>query len=162
MISKAVEQAFNEQFNKELASAYIYAAMAADFESKNYSGFARWMTAQAKEEVEHAQKFYHFLLERGGRPLYDTVEKPQESWASVREVFEHALKHERFITKSIDELVNTARKHDDKASEVFLQWFVSEQIEEESTVESILAKFDLAGEDNRGLYLLDKELGARG
>ena len=162
MISKAVEQALNDQFNKELSSAYIYAAMAADFESKNYSGFARWMTAQAKEEVEHAQKIYHFLLERGGRPLYDTVEKPQESWASVREAFAHALKHERFITKSIDELVNTARKHDDKAAEVFLQWFVSEQVEEESTVESILAKFDLAGEDKRGLYLLDKELGARG
>ncbi len=161
MVKPSIEKAFNEQMNKELASAYIYAAMAADFAVKNYNGFSRWMIAQAKEEMAHAQKFYEFLLERGGRPLYDTLGKPQETWNSVRAAFEHALKHEQFITKSIDELVNLARKEDDKAAEIFLQWFVSEQVEEEDSVETVLAKFEMAGEDNRGLYLLDKELGSR-
>ncbi len=161
MIKKTMEQALNEQMNKEISSAYIYAAMAADFAVQDYNGFSSWMIAQAKEEMAHAQKFYTFLLERGGRPLYDTVQKPQESWPSIRAAFEHALKHEQFITKSIDELVNLARKEDDKPSEIFLQWFVTEQVEEESTVESILTKFGQAGEDNRGLYLLNKELGAR-
>ncbi len=161
MLKKEMEQALNEQMNKEFTSAYIYAAMAADFAAKDYNGFSRWMIAQAREEMGHGQKIYHFILERGGRPLYDSIEKPQEQWDSVLAVFEHALKHERFITKSIDELVNLSRKLDDKATEIFLQWFVSEQVEEESNVESILVKFEQAGLDNRGLYLLDKELGAR-
>ncbi len=161
MMNKQIEAALNEQFNKELGSALIYAAMAADFSVKGYNGFAKWMTLQAKEETEHAYKIYNFILDRGGRPVYDALEKPQESWEGPVKIFEAALAHEQFITKSIDDLAGLARKLDDKAAEVFLQWFISEQVEEESTVETILDSFSLMGVDKRGLYLLNKELGAR-
>ncbi len=161
MIDKQMEDALNVQFNKELASALIYAAMAADFSVKGFNGFARWMTLQAKEETSHAMKFYEFILDRGGRPVFSAMEKPQESWNSPQEAFEAALAHEQFISKSIDELAGLARKLDDKAAEVFLHWFISEQVEEESTVESILDTFSLIGSNAQGIYMLNKELGSR-
>lgn len=161
MMDKQMLDALNVQFNKELASALIYAAMAADFAVKNFNGFARWMTLQAQEETSHAMKIYEFILDRGGRPVYEAMEKPQQSWDSPQKAFEAALAHEQFITQSIDELAGLARKLDDKPAEVFLHWFISEQVEEESTVETILGKFDLIGSNANGLYMLDKELGSR-
>lgn len=161
MIKKEMLDALNEQMAKEIGSAYLYGAMSADFSVNDWNGFARWMMSQAKEEMSHGQKIYEYILERGGRPVFTALEKPQESWDSPKAAFEASLKHEKFITSSIDGLVNLARKIDDKATEYFLQWFVTEQVEEESTVEGILAKFDKFGDKNQGLFLLDRELGAR-
>jgi ferritin len=161
MIQKEILAALNDQMNKELFSAYLYAAISADFAAEDWNGFAHWMTAQAKEEMEHAQKIYEFTLDRGGRPVFAALDKPQETWDSPKAAFEASLKHEQFITASIDELVNVARKLDDKAAEIFLQWFVTEQVEEEASVEAVLAKLERIGDHGQGMFMLDRELGAR-
>lgn len=154
-------QALNVQFGKELSSAYLYAAMSADFSVKGRNGSARWFFLQSKEELDHARKIYEYILERGGRPVYAPMDKPQESWDSLKSALEASLAHEKFITKSILELVDLAREQKDTPTEIFLQWFVSEQLEEEAQVEGILTTIDLVGDNKNGLFMLDRELGAR-
>ncbi len=153
--------ALNDQFAKERNSAYLYEAMATDTIYKNRKGIGSWFIRQAQEELVHASKIHDYILERGGKPVFELLGKPQESWESLREVFEATLAHERFISESIISLVKKARELDDTPTELFLSWFVTEQVEEESTVEEILVKLDQVGEDNRGVYMLDRELGAQ-
>ena len=130
MISKEMEKALNEQINKETYSAYLYFSMAAYFESENFEGMASFMKAQAGEELEHAMKIYDYVNEQGGRVVLEAIEKPQTNYKGALEIFEMSLKHEKFITASINKLVDQAIKENDHATRTFLSWFVTEQVEE--------------------------------
>ncbi len=161
MLSEKMQEALNTQINKELYSSYLYLSMAAWCESVNLSGFANWMTIQAREEVSHTEKFFGYLNERGGRVLLQPIEGPPVEWGSVFEVFEQVLEHERLVTGLIHGLVKLARSEDDYATEAFLQWFVSEQVEEEATASGVVEELKLAGEKGSGLFMLDREMGTR-
>ena len=113
MLTETVEKALNEQINKELFSAYLYLSMAADFESKNLAGFAKWMKAQSAEELNHAMKLFNYVLERGGHVELMAIEKPQQTWESPLKVFQDAYDHERFITQSIYSLLEIAQSAKD-------------------------------------------------
>lgn len=160
-IQKKMIDALNVQMNKEMFSAYLYMAMSADCKVKGWNGASRWFFAQAQEELAHARKFYEYILDRGERPVFDKMDKPQESWETLKSAFEAAMEHEKFISASILELVGLAKDLGDVPTEIFLQWYVTEQIEEEASVDEILTKFSQVSETGNGLYMLDKELGAR-
>ena len=161
MLSKKVEKALNDQLNMEYSSAYVYQAMAAYFSDINFSGFAVWMDNQAEEERTHARKIYDYILERGGKVALSEIRAPKSQYKSALEAFEDSLKHEKAVTKSIEKLYVLAKDEKDFGTEVFLQWFITEQIEEESTVESIIDKFKMLEGTNTALYLLNNELGSR-
>ncbi len=160
-LTKAMTDAINKQFNEELNSAYLYESMAADFYSKNLPGFAAWMTAQAGEERMHAQKLHHYLDENGERVYYAAIPEPQAKWANPLDSIGAALKHEKYISACIHDLVRVARKEDDIATEAFLTWYVTEQVEEESTAQSLIDKLEMVGDNKFGLYQLDKEVSTR-
>ncbi len=161
MLSEKMQEALNGQINAELYSAYLYLSMSAYFTSINLPGFANWMRVQAQEEMFHASKFYDFVNERGGRVILKEIAGPPAEFDSPLAVFEATLGHERKVTGLINELVNTAIEEKDHASHIFLQWFVSEQVEEESTAEGILQRLKLIGDDKSGLFMIDAELGQR-
>lgn len=160
MDEKLVKQ-LNRQIAEEINSAYLYLAMAADFEEKDLPGMAGWMYSQYHEEMEHAQKIYKYIIERGDRVILGEINKPQESWDSPEAVFEASLKHEKYITGCIGKLYKLAVEVDDVATQIFLQWFITEQVEEEANVDAVLKKLAMLGNNPNGLYMLDKELGAR-
>jgi ferritin len=162
MIKKKVEKALNTQINEEMYSAYLYLAMSAKFEEQNLSGFARWMQFQAQEEMGHAMKIYGFIHERGGTVDLKEVKAPAKKFESPLEAFEAAYKHEQHITGCIDKLVNLAIEEGDHATQIFLQWFVNEQVEEEASADEVVQKLKLAGDHRGALFMLDRELGARG
>ena len=161
MLSPKIEEAFNRQINAELYSSYLYISMAAYFESANLAGMAGWMRVQAQEEMMHALKFFDFINERDGRVLLAPIDGPETEWASPVAVFEQALAHERKVTGLINGLVDLAIAQSDHASNTFLQWFVTEQVEEESNAKSIVDKLKLAGDNPVALLMLDAELGQR-
>lgn len=161
MLSKKMEDALNEQINKELYSAYIYLAMNCYFEDKGLPGAANWMRMQAQEETFHAMKMHDFVNERGGRVTLKAIDAPPSDWKSVQAVFEHVLEHEQMVTGLINNLVNLALDERDHATNIFLQWFVSEQVEEEASVNEVLQKIKLIGNDTAGLFTLDQDLGQR-
>ncbi len=154
-------EALNDQINAEMFSAYLYQAMAADMESKGFTGISHWFTAQAQEEMVHAMKFYGYILERGEKVTLKAIEAPQTTWKDAKAAFEAALEHEKYITSRINNLVKLARKADDYATEIMLHWFVTEQVEEEAHANEILAKIHLMGKTPDAMYLLDRELAAR-
>lgn len=156
-----MQKTLNDQINAEISSSYLYLSMAAYFESENWNGMAAWMKAQSAEEYGHAMKFYHYINEVEGRVTLDAIDKPKSSWNSPLEVFEESLKHENYITDRINKLVAQTRQENDYATELFLNWFVNEQVEEVATVSQIVHKFKLVGDNKTSLYLLDKELGMR-
>ena len=162
MISKKMEKALNKQINLELFSAYIYAAMAMDFENKNLGGFASWMKAQTGEEVAHAVRLADYVNERGGRVTLEAIDKPPATYETPLKAFEAAFKHEQLVTKSIGKLVDLAIEESDHATAAFLQWFVSEQVEEEATADSVVQKLRLIGGAGHGIFMMDRELGQRG
>jgi ferritin len=161
-LSKELEGAINEQIKEEMASAYIYLSMAAYFESANLGGFARWMVAQSNEELEHAMKFYEYIYDRGGRVVFEALEKPPTDFAGPVDVFEKTLAHEQYITGRIHKLYDQAVAEKDYASQGILQWFVDEQVEEEKTAGEILETLKMIGDHPQGLFMLDRQLGARG
>ncbi len=161
MISSNLEKALNKHLNLELYSAYAYAAMAAYFENKNLNGFASWMKVQVSEEVVHAQKFYAYINDVGGRVTLDAIDKPSADFKSPLDVFKSALAHERKVTKAIYKLVDLANSESHHATSTFLQWFVTEQVEEEAVADDIVQRLTMVGESPEGLFLMDRELGAR-
>lgn len=161
MLAKAVQDAMNEQIKTEFYSAYQYLSMAAYCESVNLPGFAHWMRIQAREEVEHAMKFYDFVLDRGGRVLLQAIGQPVIEFGSPLEVFEQALEHEQKVTATINELYTLAVEENDYASQVFLQWFVTEQVEEEKNAGDVVETLKMVGDKSEALFLLDRELGSR-
>jgi len=156
-----VEKALNDQLFEELASFYLYLAMAADFAAKQLPGMARWMEVQAQEEMGHAMKFYRHILERGGKVTLQALPQPQTSWESPLAAFSAALAHEQHITSRIHALMDLARGEKDYPTEAFLQWFVNEQVEEEAQLEPIIHRLKLVGDHPPALFMLDRELAAR-
>ena len=161
MLGKVVEDAMNEQIKNELFSAYQYLSMAAYCESENLPGFAQWMRAQAREETAHAMKFYDFILERNGRVVLRGIDEPVVGFGSPLEVFEQALEHEKKVTTMIHDLYALAVRENDYASQTFLQWFVTEQVEEEKNAGDVVETLKMVGDKSEALFLLDRELGQR-
>ncbi len=161
MISKSIEQAFNDQLREEIFSFYLYLSMSAHFEAQQYKGLAKWMRVQADEEMGHAMRFFEQLNERGGGVTLQAIKKPQASWKSALAAFSAAAEHERFITSRIHALVDQACAEKDHASVEFLQWFVKEQVEEEAALEPIIEQLKRIGDSVGGLYYLDHRLGKR-
>ena len=161
MINKKVTDALNGQINAETYSAYLYWSMSAALEEMNLPGFASWMRVQAQEEMSHAMKLYGHIIERGGKVVLTAIDAPPTQWDSVNAVFENALAHEQKVTRLINELMDLAMAEKDHAASMFLQWFVTEQVEEEAAAMDILGKLEIAGGTAGGLYMLDKEMGAR-
>ena len=158
MLGKAVQDAMNEQIKNELYSAYQYFSMAAYCESVNLPGFAHWMRAQSREELEHAMKFYDFILDRSGRVVLQAIDQPVVEFGSPLEVFEQVLEHEQKVTAMINELYGLAVRENDYASQTFLQWFVTEQVEEEKNAGDVVETLKMVGDTSEALFLLDREL----
>ena len=161
MLSKKIEKALNEQLNKEMYSAYLYMSMSAYSTNIGLSGFANWFMVQYHEEMEHAMKIYNYINEQGGKVKLMAIDEPPSVFKGPMDMFQKTLKHEQFITKSINDLMDLAIKEKDHATQIFLQWFVTEQIEEEGNDNEIIDKLKLAGDKGNGLFMIDKELGAR-
>ena len=161
MISKSMEKAINDQINMELYSAYLYLSMSAHCEAANLPGAAKWLRQQAKEEVVHAMKFFEFVNDREGHVVLAAIDKPPAEFGSLREIFEQALAHERKVTQSIHKLHGLATGEGDIASLPLLQWFVSEQIEEEKTAGQLVEQLKRAGSEGAALLFLDRQLGER-
>ena len=161
MISKKMEAALNKQINAEFYSSYLYLSMAADFEAKNLEGFANWMKVQAQEEWGHGMRIYNYVNEQQGRVLLEAIDAPQAEWDSPLAMFEAAYKHEQHVTSLIHNLASLANEEKDYATGIFLQWFVSEQVEEEAHAVSIVEKLKMIKESPQGLMMLDRALGER-
>ena len=161
MLSKKMEKAINKQINAELYSSYLYLSMATYFESISLGGFSNWMRQQAQEELFHAMKMFDFVCDRGGRVILTSIDGPASAWKSPLEAFQNVLAHEQKVTGLINDLANLALDERDHATNIFLQWFVSEQVEEEATAGSLVDKLKLIGKDANGLFMLDTELGQR-
>lgn len=161
-IGSAVQAAMNAQVNHEFGAAYRYLAMSAWCAEHHLPGCARWLRNQAREEVEHATKFFDFILSREGSVELATIATPPDEFADVRAVFTAALAHERHISALIHDIYALAGRENDFASQQFLQWFLAEQVEEEDNVGSVVERLTLAGDSGQALLLIDQELGARG
>ncbi len=161
MLTDKMQKALNGQLNAELYSSYLYLSMNAYFKSVNLDGFANWMYYQAQEELEHSMKFYDFICQRGGRVQLAQIEAPPSEWNSPLAVFEDTLAHEQKVTGLINDLVEIANEERDHASQIFLQWFVSEQVEEEDSVGGVLEQLKLMGEAKGGLFMMDREMAKR-
>ncbi|MHC4156065.1 MAG: ferritin, partial [Planctomycetota bacterium] len=153
MIGKKMQNALNEQVNAELYSAYLYLAMEAFFESANLPGFANWMRVQTQEELSHAMKIYDYVGERGGRVTLKQIAGPPTEWDSPLAAFEAVSEHEQKVTGLINELVNLAIQEKDHAANMFLQWFVNEQVEEEKNADEIVQKLKLMADAPGAMYM---------
>ena len=162
MLSKKMLSELNKQINEELFSAYLYQAMSAHWAHEGFAGFAHWLDVQAKEETEHARKFYEYILARGDRVELASIEGPQKNWKDLLTTFKAALAHEEHITRRINSLADLAIKEKDHATLNMLQWFIAEQVEEEEQTSVIAQKLTKIKDHIGGLFQLDKELGKRG
>ena len=161
MISKIMEKALNEQINKEMYSAYLYLSMSSHTTHIGLDGFANWFMVQYKEEMEHAMRIYNYLNDQGSKVHLKKIDEPPTTFKDPMDMFKKTLEHEQFITKSINDLMDLAVKEKDHATQIFLQWFVTEQIEEEANDNEIIGKLELIGGKGDGMFMIDKELGQR-
>lgn len=161
MIDAKMEKAINDQIVAEMYSAYLYLSMSAYFEGQGLKGMAAWMRVQFQEEQMHAFKMFDYVCERGGSVRLGAIDAPPAKWSSPLDVFERTLAHEQLVTGLINKLVDLAHQLSDHATDNFLRWFVTEQVEEESTADAIRQQLKLIGENGQGLLMLDRELGAR-
>ncbi len=161
MLDPKMEKQLNQQINEELFSSYLYLAMSAYFTAEGLKGFAHWLQAQSNEERGHAMKIYDYINDHGGRVVLQAISEPQASYGSYTEIFKEVLAHEQKITKQISGLVDLANGLGDHATHVFLQWFVTEQVEEEGSSQEVLKKVELVGDNGPGLLALDRDMGAR-
>lgn len=153
--------AFNEQINAELFSSYLYLSMSTWLDAQGLQGAAHWMRMQTDEEMLHAKKFIDFVQERDGRVLLTALAAPRTEWKSPLDVFEEVCRHEAEVTGRISKLVDLAIAESDHAANAFLQWFITEQVEEEATAREVRDKMKLAGDNGAVLYMIDQELGGR-
>ena len=161
MIKDKMRNALNQQIKEELESAYIYLSMAGYFHSQGLDGMAQWMKSQTVEEIVHAMKFFDHITERDGRVEMLPLGIKKTEWSSPLEAFQDAYKHEQFITGKINELVGLANNEQDYAAHAMLQWFVTEQVEEEASTSKVAHQLELVGGKGDGLLMLDRELGQR-
>lgn len=156
-----VQAALNDQIRMELSSGYVYLAMAAEFEARSYEGFAHWMRLQAQEELDHGMRLFDYVNRRGGRVILQEIPCPPEEYGSPLDAFRSALEHERKVTASIHRLYALAGEHDDIATQRELDWFVTEQVEEEENAGRAVDLLERAGDDPGALLFLDREFGSR-
>ena len=161
MLNQRIAAAINQQIVGEFSSAYLYMAMAAHFENADLLGFAKWMRIQAQEEASHALIFFNFLTDREGTPLLTQLEVPPSEFGTPQEVFKKVKEHERKVSESINSLADLALAEKDHATRALLDWFVTEQVEEQSVSSTIHARLKMIAGDPSGLLILDQELGAR-
>ena len=161
MTSDSIRDALNAQLNKELYSSYLYLSMAAHFEATNLPGFATWMKGQSREEYEHAMKFWDYIYDRGGSVTLLSIDQPETTFKSPLDAFEKALQAEKDNTEQIHKLYAMAVEQKDYPTQVFLNWFIEEQVEEEKTAGQIVDTLKLVDDSSASLLLLDRELGAR-
>ena len=161
MLSKTIEDAINAQVNAELWSAYLYLSMAHNFEADGKSGIANWFKVQFKEEQAHAEIFMNYINQRGGRVWLKPIDAVETEWATPLDAFNATLEHERKVTAMINNLYALAEAEHDYATREMLNWFISEQVEEEESAQQLIDKFTLIGNDGMGIYMLDQELAAR-
>lgn len=161
MLNEKMVKSINHQINRELYSAYLYISMASYADAEGLSGFANWYKIQAKEEEFHAEKMYNYVNQQGSRVLLEGIEQPPTEFSSIVDLFEKTLEHEKGVTAMINDLVKLAREENDYATESFLQWYVTEQVEEEASPTEIIQKLKFVGEDGRGLLMIDKDLATR-
>lgn len=157
----SIQKAINKQIGLELYSAYVYLAMSAHFAEQNFDGFAGWMRGQASEEQEHAMRLLDYLLERGAHVELGAVNAPPAKFGSPLEIYEEALGHEQEVTRSIHAIYELAREKKDYATEIMLQWFITEQVEEEASAEAAVEQLRLAGDNASALLMLDRQFGQR-
>jgi ferritin len=161
MISKKLVKMLNDQINEEFYSSYLYLSMSAHFLSLNLNGFAHWMKIQVREELNHGMKIFEYLYERNESATLDAIKKPPVKWDSPLKMFEETLKHEKHISERFNILMTQAIEDKDYATQNFLQWFISEQVEEEASALENINKMNLIGDSRGSLYMLDRELGKR-
>lgn len=161
MISKKMCKALNNQVNAELFSSYLYLSMSSWFSERSLSGFASWMRVQAQEELSHGMKIYDYILERGGKVKLGVIDQPESVWKSAVEVVEEVAAHEAKVTGLVNDLVDVALGEKDHATNIFLQWFVSEQVEEEASVGEVFERMKMIDGDSAGMFAMDMELGKR-
>jgi ferritin len=161
MISERMVKALNGQINKEMYSAHLYMAMSAYSSNIGLSGFANWFMVQYQEEMLHAMKFYNYIVDQGAKVELQAIDKPAKEFGTTLDMLNATLEHEKFITRSINDLVDLAIEEKDHATNFFLQWYITEQIEEEGNDNEIIDKLKLAGKEGNGLFMIDKDLAAR-
>ena len=160
-MDKQLEKLYQDQIRNEWYSAYLYLSMAAYFESENLDGFAHWMKKQAGEEYEHGKKMFDFLLDRGVKVVLQAIPQPPADFASALDIFEKSLEHEQKVTGMINAIADASDKVNDRPSKVFIQWFVTEQVEEEKNATKILEMLKKLKPDSAGIFQLDHQLGKR-
>jgi ferritin len=161
MLSKEVLEGINDQIRNEIASAYLYLSMSAYCETQNLSGMAKWLRIQWEEETQHAMKLFNYVVDRGGTVVLQAIEKPPAKFKSVLGIFEEVFAHEQKVTALINKLYETALKTKDYATQVELQWFIKEQVEEEKNAAEIIELMKRAGDSGPMLLMLDRQLGLR-
>jgi ferritin len=159
MLSKKMQAALNDQINAELASAHLYLAMSAHCEASSMSGMAAWLRKQAKEEVGHAMKIFDYVIDRSGRVTLDALPKPTATWKDLAVLWGEVFKHERHISSLIHKLAALAAKEEDFTTGAMLQWFLTEQVEEEKTAGQIFDQVKMIGPSSSALFFLDRHLG---
>lgn len=161
MLSQKIEEALNAQINAEMWSAYLYLSMAAYCHSQGNPGMGKWFEVQFQEEQDHAKIFFNYVISRGGNVVLKPIEAVPTTWNSVLEVFESTLEHEQKVTTLINNLFAITTAENDYATQSMLKWFIDEQVEEEETAQNIIDNLKMIKDNGYGLYMLDKELGAR-
>ncbi len=161
MSGNSMTDAINRQINAEMYSAYLYLSMSSYASHTGLQGTANWFRCQAQEEMVHAQKLYDYVNSRGNHVELAAIDGPPTDFQSLRQMFEDTLAHEKKVTAMIHSLVDQAAEEKDHATEIFLQWFVTEQVEEEETAQAVLDRLKLAGDSGSGLFMVDNELAAR-
>ena len=162
MLSKPLQDAVNEQIRNEIQSAYLYLAMSAYCQSQNLPGMGKWLRVQWQEELNHGLKLFDFVHDRGGKVMLHALDQPQAEYRSALDVFEHVYAHEQKVTALINKLYDLAVKENDHATQVELQWFITEQVEEEKNASEIVTQLKMLGTEGPALFMLDRALGARG
>ena len=161
MISEKMQSALNDQVNKEFFSAYMYLAMSAYCNTLGLPGFANWMRMQYEEEIMHVTKMYDYIMDQGGVIELKAIEQPEQEYGTPLQIFEKTLEHEQLVTNLIHQLMDLAVTERDYATQTFLQWYVTEQVEEEANVNDILSPLKMVGEDKSGLMMIDQQLARR-
>jgi len=161
MVNQKIEKIINEQINAEMYSSYLYLAMSSYCANLGLAGFANWLKIQAKEELSHADFMFNYLIERNGRVVLDTIEKPPLDWKNVIDIFEETFKHEQYISSRINNILTVALEENDHATASFFKWFIDEQVEEEATAADVLSKLKLTKAEGAALFFMDQELAKR-
>ena len=161
MLNDTMLDTLNEQLNGEIYSSYLYFSMAGYFESLSLKGFANWMEIQAQEEIMHAHRIYKYIVDKGSRPRMAPVDAPPHDWESPLDAMEKVYAHECTISQQINACVTLSLQENDHSTNTMMQWFVSEQVEEEASADEVVQKLKLISDNSTGLFLLDSDLGKR-